>query len=145
MKTTYCRTSKLSKLFFLEFDFLRVHEKSVTNLWKHEVGREIGKSGILFFNAVLHLVCYTAVFSVVTQHSSALLDDTKNGCVADYVAPSMILPCTCVYVILKLARVLPQNLQHCCITKYGDLDLFWTGLNSDPSFIRKLMDSFTGG
>ena len=33
------------------------------------------------------LVCYTAVFSVVTQSSSpqgALRDDTKNGCVADY-------------------------------------------------------------
>ena len=32
------------------------------------------------------LVCYTAVFSVVTQSSSgggALRDDTKNGCVAD--------------------------------------------------------------
>ena len=27
------------------------------------------------------LVCYTAVFSVVTQRSSR--DDTKNGCVAD--------------------------------------------------------------
>ena len=33
------------------------------------------------------MVCYTAVFSVVTQRSSplgALRDDTKNGCVADY-------------------------------------------------------------
>ena len=32
------------------------------------------------------LVCYTAVFSVVTQCSwgGALRDDTKNGCVADY-------------------------------------------------------------
>ena len=34
------------------------------------------------------VVCYTAVFSVVTQRSSplwegALRDDTKNGCVAD--------------------------------------------------------------
>ena len=40
--------------------------------------------------AALILVCYTAVFSVVTQRSSpqgrggALCDDTKNGCVADY-------------------------------------------------------------
>ena len=35
----------------------------------------------------LILVCYTAVFSVVTQPSpqrgGALRDDTKNGCVAD--------------------------------------------------------------
>ena len=31
-----------------------------------------------------YLVCYTAVFSVVTQRSSPC-DDTKNGCVADYV------------------------------------------------------------
>ena len=30
------------------------------------------------------IVCYTAVFSVVTQRSLALRDDTKNGCVADY-------------------------------------------------------------
>ena len=37
----------------------------------------------------LHLVCYTAVFSVVTQRSSgALRHDTKNGCVADYTAPN---------------------------------------------------------
>ena len=35
------------------------------------------------------LVCYTAVFSVITQRSfpgRALRDDTKNGCVADYPA-----------------------------------------------------------
>ena len=39
--------------------------------------------------AVNFLVCYTAVFSVVTQCSSpgALRDDTKNGCVADYQFP----------------------------------------------------------
>ena len=38
--------------------------------------------------AAVQLVCYTAVFRVVTQRSSplggALRDDTKNGCVADY-------------------------------------------------------------
>ena len=39
--------------------------------------------------ALRTLVCYTAVFSVVTQRSSplwegAFRDDTKNGCVADY-------------------------------------------------------------
>ena len=35
------------------------------------------------------LVCYTAVFSVVTQRSwrGALRDDSKNGCVADYDFP----------------------------------------------------------
>ena len=33
-----------------------------------------------FMNRVI-VVCYTAVFSVVTQRSS--YDDTKNGCVAD--------------------------------------------------------------
>ena len=40
-----------------------------------------------FFFFVRNLVCYTAVFSVVTQSSlwgGALRDDTKNGCVADY-------------------------------------------------------------
>ena len=32
-----------------------------------------------------HVVCYTAVFSDVTQQwGGALRDDTKNGCVADY-------------------------------------------------------------
>ena len=37
-------------------------------------------------SAAESLVCYTAVFSVVTQRSSplALRDDAKNGCVADY-------------------------------------------------------------
>ena len=36
--------------------------------------------------AALYIVCYTAVFSVVTQRlgGGALRDDTKNGCVADY-------------------------------------------------------------
>ena len=33
--------------------------------------------------ALVLLVCYTAVFSVVTW-GGALRDDTKNGCVADY-------------------------------------------------------------
>ena len=34
---------------------------------------------VLFQSIVRRLVCYTAVFSVVTQRN-----DTKNGCVADY-------------------------------------------------------------
>ena len=34
-----------------------------------------------FMPTILPLVCYTAVFSVVTQCSSR---QTKNGCVADY-------------------------------------------------------------
>ena len=42
-----------------------------------------------FQYTLLLVVCYTAVFRVVTQRSSpleggALRDDTKNGCVADY-------------------------------------------------------------
>ena len=37
--------------------------------------------------ALFRLVCYTAVFRVVTQRSSpALRDDSKNGCVADYIS-----------------------------------------------------------
>ena len=45
--------------------------------------KEFPKSPI---RLVQELVCYTAVFSVVTQRCSggALRDDTKNGCVADY-------------------------------------------------------------
>ena len=37
-------------------------------------------------NTAWNLVCYTAVFSVVTQRSSPgeERDDTKIGCVADY-------------------------------------------------------------
>ena len=38
-----------------------------------------------FVQFILTLVCYTAVFRVVTQ--GALRDDTKNGCVADYLSP----------------------------------------------------------
>ena len=37
-----------------------------------------------YFQLAFLVVCYTAVFSVVTQRSSPLRDDTKNGCVADY-------------------------------------------------------------
>ena len=42
------------------------------------------------YKALFEIVCYTAVFSVVTQRSvpqawGALRDDTKNGFVADYV------------------------------------------------------------
>ena len=41
--------------------------------------------GMRDLTAALEVVCYTAVFSVVTQCSStALRDDSKNGCVADY-------------------------------------------------------------
>ena len=49
---------------------------------------------VLRYVAIQHLVCYTAVFSVVTQGFSpqtlwggTLRDDTKNGCVADYSTP----------------------------------------------------------
>ena len=38
--------------------------------------------------AIPKLVCYTAVFSIVTQRSS-LRDDSKNGCVADYFQTSL--------------------------------------------------------
>ena len=45
---------------------------------------------------VSNIVCYKAVFSVVTQRSSglwggALRDDTKNGCVADYLEQGFII------------------------------------------------------
>ena len=37
------------------------------------------------FSETFPLVCYTAVFSAVTQRwGGALCDDSKNGCVADY-------------------------------------------------------------
>ena len=49
----------------------------------------------------LSLVCYAAVFSVVTQRSSpqrgALRDDTKNGCVADYVITGKIVEDEAIY------------------------------------------------
>ena len=39
------------------------------------------------YHSISILVCYTAVFSVVTQcpWGGALREDTKNGCVADYI------------------------------------------------------------
>ena len=43
-------------------------------------GEERGETAVF---AGFFLVCYTAVFSVVTQRGGALRDDTKNGCVAD--------------------------------------------------------------
>ena len=53
-------------------------------MWKHCVWLVVDS----FISAANVVVCYTAVFIVVTQHSSpvggALLDDLKNGCVADY-------------------------------------------------------------
>ena len=49
-------------------------------------GQEREKYRANIISITLPVVCYTAVFSVVTQRSSqgALRDDTKNGCVADY-------------------------------------------------------------
>ena len=47
-------------------------------------------SATRFIVACASLVCYTGVFSVVTQCSfwgGALRDDTKNGCVADKCLP----------------------------------------------------------
>ena len=41
-----------------------------------------------FLQVIDNIVCYTAVFSVVT--GGALRDDTKNGCVADYIQYSEI-------------------------------------------------------
>ena len=41
------------------------------------------------------VICYTAVFSVVTQRPSpggALRDDTRNGCVADYMVGGTNVP-----------------------------------------------------
>ena len=50
-----------------------------------------------------YVVCYTAVFRVVTQRTSspltlwgrALRDDTKNGCVTDYVLCCTLVECFC--------------------------------------------------
>ena len=41
----------------------------------------------MLYKAPWALVCYTAVFSVVTQRGGTLQDDTKNGYVADYLGP----------------------------------------------------------
>ena len=57
---------------------------------KHELGTTNMLYSPIKKIGILHLVCYTAVFSVVTQRSSpqrAMCDDTKNGCVADYITP----------------------------------------------------------
>ena len=49
------------------------------------VWRSIIRKAKVQFQVKPYIVCYTAVFSVVTQCSSPLplCDDTKNGCVAD--------------------------------------------------------------
>ena len=48
--------------------------------YNHEMEAEMRERNIQWqFKG--NVVCYTAVFSVVTQRSS-LRDDTKNGCVA---------------------------------------------------------------
>ena len=41
-------------------------------------------------NLLSHVVCYTAVFSVVTQRNATQRNDTKNGCAADY-SPTQML------------------------------------------------------
>ena len=41
-------------------------------------------------NPLSHVVCYTAVFSVVTQRNATQRNDTKNGCAADY-SPTQML------------------------------------------------------
>ena len=43
----------------------------------------INQKVVFDLHVSVDLVCYTAVFSVVTQCFSPQ-DDTKNGCVADY-------------------------------------------------------------
>ena len=51
------------------------------------------------------IVCYTAVFCVVTQRSSpgALRDDTKNGCLADYTGSSF-----CSYIRTVISARFPD-------------------------------------
>ena len=49
------------------------------------VPRFLSVNGSITCNqAALLIVCYTAVFSVVTHRGGAVLHDTKHGCVADY-------------------------------------------------------------
>ena len=71
---------------FLAQRFGREKVSLLDVIWPRRNQRErplLGKNFQLYNN----VVCYTAVFSVVTQLSSpgALRDDTKNGCVADYI------------------------------------------------------------
>ena len=61
-----------------------------SGLWAPaEVQITIGRHFLFCSRSSCPVVCYTAVFSAVTQRSSplvggALRDHTKNGCVADY-------------------------------------------------------------
>ena len=78
MKHILC---KVSCLLLKPFRFRRFQKRQVflhTNPYIQNVMQQCRCLGYL-------LVCYTAVFRVVTQRSSpgALRDDTKNGCVAD--------------------------------------------------------------
>ena len=66
----------------IRFTVLRNKNKSLyQNLWTTENQmRQLSQYCI----TTSFVVCYTAVFRVVTQWGGALRDDTKNGCVADY-------------------------------------------------------------
>ena len=80
------------------------------------------------WKALIHVVCYTAVFSVVTQRSSwggALRDDTKNGCVADYD--------TCWYNWFEsiISDLLNAEPNYRCL--YHRIHLYWINLHSTPS------------
>ena len=69
-----------SLAFSIIFVFYIFFVTNISLFWKKATLR-IQKHKIEVSEAGKKLVCYTAVFSVVTQ--GALRDDTKNGCVAD--------------------------------------------------------------
>ena len=63
--------------------------------------------------ALFMVVCYTAVFSVVTQRSSprggALRDDAKNGCVTDYLYGGNFHRCSSIWFAYLLRSILPES------------------------------------
>ena len=85
----FTAATQYSQVYFCSVDSLLDYEQSLfllklssekgeRRIWPRTWLKERGGRG------AKNVVCYTAVFSVVTQRSSPLRDNTKNGCVADY-------------------------------------------------------------
>ena len=122
-------------LFFLQESAFLPHEKSWIRFPKplcFETALQSGlypvHTNLINTYAVLKisgfvwtLVCYTAVFSVVTQWGGALRDDTKNGCVADYVNLALFSNC------LKTGLLIVNQIREFCFSN----DYSWTFLEPE--------------
>ena len=104
----------------------------------------LGKKVINLRFSIQHdpLVCYTAVFSVVTERSSplggALRDDTKNGWVADYMIPLPIPATQCTIRVAAHDVVHEVKLCHWPLVDWVDCVANKQTLNQDGGFCEGL-------